>query len=133
VNFGSADNFEKKLAAAMRARPEPLVALNLAELAMFRARQFALAEERLARLARIRRWSRLVTIAAVVLIGALVAIGYRMLPASTTVDATSDTATTTTTIDFTTMGLAAFLVVLIAVVLGALLSPERPEVRITSV
>jgi hypothetical protein len=124
------DNLESLLTTALRSRPDPVPAIDLAKSAIARCAHLQTSEVRLWQLARIKRWTRLATIAAGILITVVLAIAYTRLPESTTTDATDLTTSTTASIDLTTLGVSAFLITLIAVVLVTLLTPERSQLRI---
>ena len=129
------DNLESLLGSALRGRLERVPSFDLAAAAITRAHALEANEIRLARVARLTRWTRLATIAAAFLIAAVLAIGYMRFPVSADTDtatAVTATATTTTSVDLTTIGLAAFLITLIAVVLMALFTPERPQLRLSA-
>ena len=126
------DSFDALLTAALRRRPEAVSRIDLAGEALTRARAYQAQEARLTRLARIRLWTRVASVAAAALIAVTVAVGYRLLPgfvaAQFVMGQTTDT--TSTTLDLTTVGVGLFIVTLIAVVLATLLTPERPQLRL---
>ena len=98
--------FERALASAMKARPEPLAPSNLAARAMqmARAQSRRLAEQQTRRIARQRWWAQLSGIAATMLIVAMLAGAARKMwtrgdiaaiAAASSTDSTSATATET--------------------------------------
>ena len=123
-----ADGFEEIIGKAMRARPEYVPETDIAVLAVERVRA---QQEKLAKLARLSKWWRLSSAAAGILLTISVAIGYWLWPASTS-SSTSDTttATTTSTIDLTSVGVAAFVIALVAVMLLVVMTPERQTPRL---
>jgi len=127
------DSFDEMIGAAMRGRAEHVPLMDVAGEALARVRA---QEQRIARLARISFWKRVSSVAAAVLIVVTVGVGYLLWPASTA-SSTTDVADTTTTlssassIDMTTVGIAAFVVTLVAVVLLTVMMPERPALRLT--
>jgi negative regulator of sigma E activity len=129
------DAFDAMLAEALRARPEPVAGLNLAGEALSRARAYQAQDAKIARLARLSRWMRMATFAAAALVAATVVIGYRLLPADTSTSVSSSATTTTTTaasVDWTTVGMALFLITLIVAALATVLTPDRPQFKLAA-
>ncbi|HUO10641.1 MAG TPA: hypothetical protein VM008_20235 [Phycisphaerae bacterium] len=131
------DRFELALSRALRARPEHVPLANIAAVAMAQARVL---EERAARLARISFWTRVSSVAAVLLIVATVAVAYWKWPSSTSSTTSTEVAestdassssTSSSSIDMTTVGGGAFLLVVLAVVGLTVLTPEGPNWRLT--
>jgi hypothetical protein len=131
--------FEQLLRAAMRARPEPPIASNLAHRAVERARAQMAEEARaqLGMLSRLRRRNRLVGLAAGVLISLVILVGGQRVwnssfwtdSSATTISASSDsTSSSTTSTGTITLGVAltveALIVALILLSSGA--SDPRP-------
>ena len=124
------DSVDRMLQAAMGARAEHVSMIDVAAVAIGRAR---VQQERVARLARISFWTRMSGVAAGVLITLIAAAGYWYWPASTATDVTDTTSTTASSIDLTTVGIAAFVVTLVVVVLLTVMTPERQTLRLTPV
>jgi hypothetical protein len=96
---------------------------------LVRARAAQVNEERLARLLRLKRWTRGATIAAAGLVALTVAAGYHYFPTLTS-DTVADTVTTSS-FDWTTAGIALFVAALVAVAMLAIFTPDRPQMRLT--
>lgn len=135
------DNFDAFLTAALRAQPEPAPRTNLAAAAI----QIAKAHDaRLARIASIKRWTRFVTAAAAILILATLITGYLLLPRDTTTttdstttltDSSTDTTistATSSTLDWSTLGLGALAATIVAITLSSLLSNDRPSLQLAA-
>jgi hypothetical protein len=127
------DPFDQMLSAALRARPEHVPKIDVAAQAMARAQ---LLEQRANHLARISFWTRLCSVAAVLLVVATVAVAYWEWPASTTsttseVASSTDTSGTSSSLDMTTVGGGACLLAVLAVAGLMVLAPERPTWRLT--
>ncbi len=122
------DPLDEFLATAMQARPEHLPAINIAAVALTRADT---ANAHFAKLAKLARWTRLASAAAILLVALTLAAGYMFWPTTTTSAATYADTTTTTTLDPTTLGIAAFLLAVITLTTLAVLTPDRPTYRLT--
>jgi hypothetical protein len=127
-----ADPLDGVLVSALRGRKEMVAGVDLAGAALARVRSWEAAERNFARLARLNWWMRVATAAAAALIVAVVGIGYRYWPASTeTADSVTDAATTASyTIDWSMVGMGVLGVTVVVVVLAALFTPERPQLRV---
>jgi ABC-type spermidine/putrescine transport system permease subunit I len=127
------DPLDHLLIGALRGRPEHTPALDVAAVAIARVNA---QQERVAHLARISFWTRLSGVAAGLLLALTAAAGYYFWPASTassTTDLTdsSSALTTASSIDMTSVGIAAFVVTLIVIVLLTIMTPERQTPRLT--
>jgi hypothetical protein len=125
------DPFDDMLSSALLARPEHEPRIGVAGEAIARAKA---QQHRLLQLARISWWTRVSSIAAGVLIALTIGVGYWLWPASTsaeTADTTTTTLTSTSSIDMTTIGIAAFVVTLIVLVLLTVMTPDRQTLRLT--
>jgi hypothetical protein len=125
------DPLDDLLVAALRARNEPAPAIDLATAALARVHAWQTHEQNLARLARLNRWMHAATFSAAALIAVTLAVGYKYWPASTESTDTLNDATTaaTYTPDWTTLGVAIFIATLTMVLLTALFTPDRPQLR----
>ncbi|MGN6369658.1 MAG: hypothetical protein ACTHN5_15470 [Phycisphaerae bacterium] len=131
------DLFDDVLAGALRARPEHVPMVDVAALAMERAR---VREAGVRRLARISIWTRVCSAAAVLLVVATVAVAYWEWPASSSTSSSTSVSDSTGTgsstsssssLDWTTVGGGAFVLALLAVGGLMVLTPERPSYRLT--
>ena len=127
------DPFDQVLSAALHARPEHVPMIDVAAQAITRAQ---LLQQQAKRLARISFWTRICSVAAVLLVVATVAVAYWEWPTSTTstsseVATSTDTSSTSSSLDLTTIGGGAFLVAVLAVAGLMVLAPERPAWRLT--
>ena len=132
--------FERLLRTAMRARPEPPAATNLAHraIALARAQIAEDARAQLGMLSRLRRRNRLVGIAAGILIFAVVFVGGQRVwnsgfwtdssttSISTSSDSTSSSSTTSTSTITLGMALTAEALVVALILLSTATSDPRP-------
>jgi hypothetical protein len=65
------------------------------------------------------------TFGAAALVAVVVGIGYRYLPAAVEVTEEATETVTTSTVDWTTVGMGALVITVVAVVLAALFTPGR--------
>lgn len=124
------DGFDEMLERALRDRPEPErgpARLDIAAMAMARATE---QEQRLARIARLSRWTCVASVAAGLLIAATVAAGYILWPTSTTSSVADVSSTTSSTPDLTVVGGLALGIALVVLMLLTVMTPERPTMRL---
>lgn len=128
------DPLDDVLVAALRGRKERAAGIDVAAMALSRVRAWRVQEQNIARLATLNRWVRGATFAAAALIAVTVAIGYKYWPASTeTTDSVTDASVTTAvTIDWTMLGMGVLGVTVVIVVLAALFTPDRPQLRVVA-
>jgi hypothetical protein len=119
------ESWENWLSSVLQSRPEPEPRMDIAAEALARGQAVA---AKLARLERLARWTRVAGAAAAVLVVATVVAGYLLWPVSTVVSTTTET--TSSLPDMTTVGITAFLLMVVAVALAMVLVPERQQVRL---